>query len=145
MKYHFQVHKDRESGYWARGIELSGCLSQGETREELRANLEEALNLYLSEPEDSKVMFPVPKKRVALSKLVWAIDVDAKVAFAVTLRNLRLRKKMTQAQMKARLGIKHLSDYQRLEDPARANPRLVTLKKIKTAFPSLKIDDILAA
>ena len=145
MKYHFKVHRDKESGYWARGIELSGCRSQGETREELRINLEEALNLYLSEPEDSKVIFPVPKKRVTLSKWVWAIDVDAKVAFAVTLRSLRLRKKMTQSQMKARLGIKHLSDYQRLEDPARANPRLVTLKKIKSAFPSLKIDDILAA
>ena len=144
MKYHFKVHR-AQPGYWAECIELSGCRSQGNTLPELRDNLKEALNVYLSEPEGSKIRFADPAKRVALSRTTIAIEVDPKVAFAVSLRNLRLDQRLTQMQMKDRLGIKYLSAYQRLEDPTRANPRLLTLKKIKQAFPGLKIDEILAA
>ena len=145
MRYHFRVHKDETRGYWAQGIELRGCFSQAETREELRAGLVEALNLYLSEPEDSKLIFPSPKKNIKESASVWAVEVNPKVAFAITLKSLRLRKRLSQSQMKAKLGIKHLSAYQRLEDPRRANPRLLTLKKIKSVFPSVRIDEIVAA
>ncbi|MEZ4271932.1 MAG: type II toxin-antitoxin system HicB family antitoxin [Myxococcota bacterium] len=145
MRYHFKIHKDKTKGYWAQGVELPGCFSQAETREELRISLVEALNLYLSEPEDSKLIFPSPKKNTVESKVVWAVEVDPKVAFAVTLKNLRLKKNLSQSQMKEKLGIKHLSAYQRLEDPRRANPRLLTLKKIKSVFPSVRIDQILAA
>ena len=144
MKYHFNI-KRQGRGHWAESVELKGCHSQGETLATLRENLREALNLYLSEPEGSKILFPEPKKRVKLSRNVIAIEVDPKIAFAISLRNLRLKKSLTQSEMKDRLGIKHLSAYQRLEDPTRANPRLLTLKRIKQAFPSLSLDKILAA
>ncbi len=145
MKYHFKIKKEHDGGYWAQGVELTGCHTQGDTLKQLKANVADALNLYLAEPEGSKVVFPKPHKRIALTRNLIAVDVDPKVAFAVMMRNMRLTQKMTQNEMKARLGMKHLSDYQRLEDPRRANPRLLTLKKIRVAFPSLRVDDILAA
>ena len=39
------VHKSEEgeTGYWGEVIEMPGCLSQGETIDELRANIQEAM------------------------------------------------------------------------------------------------------
>jgi len=63
MKYHFKMHKEGKK-FWAECIELEGCNTQGNTKEELFENMKEALNLYLDEPEGSKVSFPPPKKVV---------------------------------------------------------------------------------
>ena len=62
MKYHFKVHKEKE-GFWAECIELQGCVTQGDTKEELEANMKEALNLYLEENEDFEYLAPLPKTR----------------------------------------------------------------------------------
>ena len=37
------VHDAEEGGFWAEVPALPGCLTQGETREELLANLKEAI------------------------------------------------------------------------------------------------------
>ncbi len=37
------VHEAEEGGYWAEVPELSGCSSQGETLDELRTNIVEAI------------------------------------------------------------------------------------------------------
>lgn len=50
LKYHFKIHKEDE-GYWAECIELNGCVTQGDTLEELHHNIREALQVYLQEPE----------------------------------------------------------------------------------------------
>ena len=49
MRYHFKVHKDDDS-YWAEGLELPGCQTQADTKEELVGQLSDVLNLYLDEP-----------------------------------------------------------------------------------------------
>ncbi|WP_422662048.1 type II toxin-antitoxin system HicB family antitoxin [Pannus brasiliensis] len=41
------IEKD-EDGYYAYCPQLEGCQSQGETLEEARANIQEAIELYLS-------------------------------------------------------------------------------------------------
>jgi len=41
------IHKAEEGGFWAEVPALPGCVSQGETMEELRANLKEAVELWL--------------------------------------------------------------------------------------------------
>lgn len=140
MKYHFKVHTEA-NGFWAECIELPGCHSQGDTKVELMQNLEEALNLYLSEPADSKHIFPRPLNRSSAKSIV-AVAVSPSVAFANRLREFRLRCKLTQHQMKDRLGIKHLSNYQRLEDPQRANPELQTMCHIKRQFPKFRFEDL---
>lgn len=41
------VHDAEEGGYWAEVPELPGCVSQGETLDELEANILEAIELCL--------------------------------------------------------------------------------------------------
>lgn len=42
------VHEAEEGGYWAEVPELPGCLSQGDTLDELRRNVLEAIELCLA-------------------------------------------------------------------------------------------------
>lgn len=48
MQFHFKIHQGRD-GIWADYIELKGCRTQADTREELAANAKEALDLFLNE------------------------------------------------------------------------------------------------
>jgi predicted RNase H-like HicB family nuclease len=48
MKLKVIVHKAEESGFWAEVPALPGCISQGETFEELLSNLDEAISGCLS-------------------------------------------------------------------------------------------------
>jgi predicted RNase H-like HicB family nuclease len=41
------VHEAEEGGYWGEVLELPGCVSQGESLEELRANMREAIEAVL--------------------------------------------------------------------------------------------------
>ena len=47
------VHKAEEGGYWAEVPALPGCLTQGETPAELKANLREAIDLWLSVADEA--------------------------------------------------------------------------------------------
>ena len=62
MKYHFKIHKEKD-GFWAECLELPGCFTEGDTKEELFANMQDALNTYIEEPEDSKHLAPLPNPR----------------------------------------------------------------------------------
>jgi DNA-binding phage protein len=102
--------------------------------------MREALNLYLREPESSKVLFPAPA-RVPRSRNVALVEVDPGVAFAVQLRQSRLRRRLTQKEAARRLGLRSIYSYQRLE--RHANPSLSTIKKVKTLSPGLSVDFVL--
>jgi predicted RNase H-like HicB family nuclease len=41
------IHKAEEGGFWAEVPALPGCVSQGETIEEVRANVREAIEGWL--------------------------------------------------------------------------------------------------
>ncbi len=43
MKISAIIHKAEEGGFWAEVPALPGCVTQGETRQELEANLREAI------------------------------------------------------------------------------------------------------
>jgi len=141
MKYHFKIYKEKR-GCWAECVELSGCITQAENLEKLKKSMQEALNLYLSEPKDSRVIFPKPQKKLPSKKNIVAVPVDPRVAFAMTMRQLRIKKNQTQRQMMAFLGIKNLSTYQRFEDPKKANPELITLTKIKELLPEFSVEQL---
>jgi predicted RNase H-like HicB family nuclease len=53
MKIHAIVHKAEEGGYWAEVPSIPGCATQGETMDELRFNLREAIEGCLSGPVES--------------------------------------------------------------------------------------------
>lgn len=48
------IHEAEEGGYWAEVPALPGCVTQGETLQELKANLREAIEGWLlaADPED---------------------------------------------------------------------------------------------
>lgn len=48
------IHQDESGGYWAEVTSLPGCVSQGESIEEVRENIREAIEAWLEagEPED---------------------------------------------------------------------------------------------
>jgi len=140
VEYHFKVHKEKV-GFSAECIELKGCRTEGDTMEELTLNMEDALNLFLAEQDNSTLIFPSPKPLTG--KNIIPVSVDAGVAFAMNLRQTRLKLNKTQNQMMDLLGIKTLSNYQRLEDPKRANPELKTLAMILKAVPQIKIGTIM--
>jgi predicted RNase H-like HicB family nuclease len=50
MKIHAIVHKAEEGGFWAEVPSIPGCATQGETMEDLRSNLREAIEGCLSVP-----------------------------------------------------------------------------------------------
>jgi len=50
MKINAIVHKAEEGGYWAEVPSIPGCATQGETMEELRFNLQEAIEGCRSVP-----------------------------------------------------------------------------------------------
>jgi predicted RNase H-like HicB family nuclease len=47
MKYKVVVHHETDGGYWAEVPALPGCVSQGDTLDELQANIREAMEGYL--------------------------------------------------------------------------------------------------
>ena len=139
MKYHFTIHKDKQ-GFWAECIELSGCFTQADTREELEHNMAEALNLFLDEPEDSKAIFPLPSRRLKKSKNIACVTADSKIAFTVLLKRARREKNLTQSKMAKLLNYKSVFSYQKLESSKSANPTLVKVQKIKEVLPNLRLD-----
>ncbi len=48
MKVKAIIHQAEEGGFWAEVPALPGCVTQGESEEEVTSNLREAIELWLS-------------------------------------------------------------------------------------------------
>jgi antitoxin HicB len=139
--YHFKIQKEAD-GYWAECIELKGCLTQGDDLEEIAKNAAEALNLYLSEPEESRLLFPLPRKRINQRGKIIKVAVEPGVALSLLLKHIRAKRGLTQTRVATMLGFANLYSYQKLESPKLANPELKTLSRLKTVFPELNLEDL---
>jgi len=137
MNYHFKIHKEKV-GFWAECIEIPSCRTQGDSIQVLKENAHEALNLLLDEPSDSKIIFPLPKRAKSQSN-IFEVRVDPNIAFAFLLRRTRLKKGLTQMEMKKVLNFKSLFTYQKLEKSKSANPTLKTLEYIKQRLADFPI------
>ena len=138
MKYHFKVHKEGH-GFWAECIELSGCFTQADSIEELRRNMQEALNLYIEEPKDSKKLAALPDESISPSRSIAEVQVDPSIAFAFMVRYNRIQEGLTQQEAANKLGFGNIYSYQRLENK-RCNPTLKILSQIKKVFPNFSVD-----
>ncbi|HLC97201.1 MAG TPA: type II toxin-antitoxin system HicB family antitoxin [Candidatus Nanoarchaeia archaeon] len=52
--FHVLIEADKEGGYIGKVPELSGCLSQGDSLDELMKNIREAIELCLEVQEEEK-------------------------------------------------------------------------------------------
>lgn len=140
MRYHFKVRKENK-GFWAECIELPGCVTQADTKEELYLNMQEALNLYLEEVEDCEYLAPLPKVSIKKGRNIIEVPVDPSIAFAFSIRHQRIKRGLTQREAADQLGMKAIYSYQRLEK--RCNPTLDLIYKLVLLFPALSLDKIL--
>ena len=138
MKYHFKVHKEGKS-FWAECLELAGCMTQADTMEELKQNMQDALNLFIEEPADSKDLASLPDESLKSTRNIVEIPLDPQIAFAFMVRYYRIKHGLTQQEAAKRMGFDTLYSYQRLE-ARRCNPSLRIISKIKQIFPDFSID-----
>lgn len=143
MQYHFKIHKEG-AGFWAQCIELEGCFTQAGTKDELLVNMQEALNLYVSERSNSNDVADLPKKNIAISKNIVKVALDPEVAFSFMVRYWRIRHGWTQKEAAEKMGFETLYSYQRLES-RRCNPSLKIMGMIKKVYPDFSIDLALGA
>jgi predicted RNase H-like HicB family nuclease len=71
-KINIIIEKD-EDGYYAYSPELPGCQSQGDTLEEARENIQEAVELYLETLSESE-------KQALQNKEIFTMTLEVKVA-----------------------------------------------------------------
>lgn len=138
MKYHFKVHKEGK-GFWAECLELTGCMTQADSMEELKQNMQEVLNLFIKEPENSKNLAPLPYEDLKPAKNIVEVPLDPQIAFAFMVRCCRIKYGITQQEAAKRMGFDTLYSYQRLESK-NCNPSLRIISKIKQVFPDFSID-----
>ncbi len=144
MFYHFKIHKDSD-GFWAECLELDGCQTQADTLIDLQENMKEVLNLFLSEPQESRLIFPLPLPKTPRLKGVVKVQVEPSVAFSFLMRMTRIQKKLTLKQMAKKLNYKSINTYAKLEKAKTANPELRTIANIKNVFSDFPINLILAS
>ena len=138
MKYHFKVHKEGD-GFWAECLELEGCFTQADSIQELHERMQEALNLYITEPEDSKDLTPLPDQSIKKTKNVVEVSLDPEIAFSFLVRYYRITYRMTQHQAAKKMGFDNVNSYQRLERK-KCNPTLKQISKVKAVFPEFSLD-----
>ncbi|MCB9093041.1 MAG: hypothetical protein H6620_10830 [Halobacteriovoraceae bacterium] len=59
----------------------------------LQKNMQEALNLYIQEPEDSIDLAPLRKKRVKKTPSIYEVSVSTEIAFPFMVRYHRIQRK----------------------------------------------------
>ena len=85
MKYRFKIHKEA-GGFWAECLEIPGCVTQADSKEELFVNMEDAINIALQEPEDSHCLAALPNESYKPSRSIAEVKVDPQVALGFTVR-----------------------------------------------------------
>ena len=127
MKYYAKLTKQSEGGYLVEFPDLSGCLTEGDTRNEALLNASEALDAWL------EVYFQrqqrVPLAKIRRGRNYYPICVDPKIALAVALREVRRKRRLSQAQTAKLLGIDK-ARYAKFELPSQANLSLSMIRKI---------------
>jgi predicted RNase H-like HicB family nuclease len=63
MKYSVILQRESDGGYVATVPALPGCVSQGDSREEVLKNIEEAIELYLEDVRAAGEPVPVEERR----------------------------------------------------------------------------------
>ena len=104
--------------------------------------MQEALNLYIEEAEDSQDLACLPSNSIKMKDDIVQVSVDMQVAFAFLVRFYRIKHGMTQQEAAKRLGFPNIYSYQRLET-RKCNPRLETIASIKKLFPEFSVDYVI--
>ena len=108
-----------------------GYMTYGSTLEEAIAMAVEAVSGLLESYLEHGDKYTIPKGGTSADW--YDIEIDPGLAFALWLRNARMSRNMTLAEVAEKMGIKY-QVYQKLENPRMTNPTLKTLKKLESIF-----------
>jgi antitoxin HicB len=125
MKYNCDITQNGDR-YDVVFPDMSNVLTCGFSLEEAKSMAKGALNAILEEEVEEGLSIPEPAYHGG-----YPVEVEPRITLAIRLRELRGNN--TQSDIATRLGIKYQS-YQRLENPAKANPTIKTLEKIAHAY-----------
>jgi DNA-binding XRE family transcriptional regulator len=101
--------------------------------------MQEALNLYIQEPESSNDLAELPDDSIRRSKNVVEVSLDPSIAFSFLVRYHRIKHGWTQEQVAKKMGFDKIYSYQRLEK-RKCNPTLKIISMVKQTFPELSLD-----
>ena len=76
MKLTVQIHNDKDGGFWAEVEEIPGCVTQGDTVEELEANLREVIEMSLEGLIQDYVDSIKTPSQIELGDNTWTIAVN---------------------------------------------------------------------
>jgi antitoxin HicB len=108
-----------------------GYMTSGNTLEDAKAMAVEAVSGLLESYLEHGDKFLIPQGGASSS---WHnIAIEPGLAFALWLRNARISRNMTLAEVAEKMGVKYQA-YQKLENPRTANPTLKTLVKLEAIF-----------
>ncbi|MDR1996738.1 MAG: type II toxin-antitoxin system HicB family antitoxin [Candidatus Margulisbacteria bacterium] len=128
--YPARIWKEANNSYSVEFPDLPGCLTCADTYEEAVLAAHEALNGYLESLDSRKLSIPAPSRIV---KNMVPIKPSLAVSFAITLKQEREKRGLTQKEVARQLGV-NWSAYQRIENPRRTNPTLTTVEKLQKVF-----------
>ena len=128
--YPLIIHKAEEGGYWAEFPDLPGCVTEGETEEELLKMAKDALSGWLAVRFERN--FSIPKAKSLKGKNVRWVEPSPDVSIPLMIRKIRTELGLSQKEVAHRLRITYQS-YQTWENPKVANPTLKQLAKLADA------------
>jgi predicted RNase H-like HicB family nuclease/DNA-binding XRE family transcriptional regulator len=131
MIYYAKITKQKSGEYLVEFPKAPGCLTEGNSLPNALKNAKEALNGWLAAHCDRALEAPLPK--TITGRHIYPVEVDIQVEFALRLRDLRKKKKLSQSEIAKKLGISQQA-YSKLEIPHTSNPSLSTIRRISEAL-----------
>lgn len=131
MIYFARLALEEDGGYSVDFPELKGCLTCGENLEDALVMAKDALDGYLACRDSHDEAIGPPK--LHKGEDYYPIEVDPCVAFSITLKRERKKRCLTQQALADKVGMPW-SQYQKLENPDKANPTLKTIAKLNKAL-----------
>src|SRR4030066_386038 len=130
IKYPLKIHKAEEGGYWAEFPDLPGCVTEGDTEEELLEMAKDALSGWLAVRFERN--FAIPEAKPLKGRNVRWVEPSPDVSIPLMIRKIRNELGLSQKEVADRLRITYQT-YQAWENPKVANPTLKQLSKLADA------------
>ena len=132
MVYYAKITKQKEDAkYLVEFPDLDGCFTEGDDLDDALFNAQEVLDGWLASLCDHNLN--IPDEKVRKGRNYHPIMANINLEFVISLRRLRKKKRLSQAQVAKKLGISQQA-YARLETPFKSNPSLSTIEKLSYAL-----------
>ena len=130
IEYPLKLHKAEEGVYWAEFPDLPGCITEGDSEEEVLLMAKDALSGWLAVRFERN--FSIPEARILKGKNIRWVEPTPDVGIPLMIRKIRNELGLSQKEVAKRLQIAYQT-YQAWENPKVANPTLKQLSKLASA------------